>query len=705
MVRKRKKANLYSFGGGFKEGLGDLKFNTTDLGKSLGEGLVGGLGTAAGGLVGGLIGGGYESGAGNALNTIGDIGGMIPGPWGAAIGAGAKVLGGVVNAAFGTKVDQAKLNAANQGTNYLNTFTSTATSFDDVKGPDAVANVGQVYKGGLFSKGKARRKNEELRRQRSQAESFAFRSVDNIAKTQTDNMQGSFFAFGGPFDYMPVMGAIDYEIAQRRLALKEAETKKSLGGPLHSNGVDWTNGLILVDQGGTHEENPNEGVQMGVAPDGIPNLVEEGEVIWNDYVFSNRVKVPEDVKKKYKLRGSDDMTFADAARKVQKPSAERPNDLIEMRSLEDIMAKLMMEQEKVRNKKSSPQGKKYSHGGMMGLLFNGNDNGPQFLVNSDNDYLNWLNEGSPTAPVLPKLTPMQQIAKDKTAQRTDGAIVTVDSSGLGFNLIRPKSTIIEVDDRKGGTSGRHNPLTALRYAPAIGAGIGVFSDLMGWTNKPDYSNADMILDASKDIRDISYKPIGDYLTYRPLDRLFYSNILGAQAGATRRNILNTSGGNRGTAMAGLLAADYNAQNQLGNLFRQAEEYNLAQREKAATFNRATNMFNSEADLKAQIANAKNKEVKIDAAKAAASLRQAADAQSSAARNANLTNFFDSLGNIGIDAYNREDRDRLIDAGVFGTLSQRPLGWSDKRWEDYQKAVSGKGYRNGGKLRRKKGLTV
>ena len=649
MVRKRKKANLYSLGGGFKEGLGDLKFNTTDLGKSLGEGSVSGLGSAVGGIVGGLIGGGYESGAGNVLNTIGDIGGMIPGPWGAAIGAGAKVLGGVVNAAFGTKVDQAKLNAANQGTDYLNTCTSTAPSFDDVKGPNAVANVGQVYKGGWFSKGKAGRKNEELERQRSQAESLAFRGVDNnidnISKTQTDNLERSFFAFGGPFDYMPVMGAIDYEIAQRRLAQKDLELKKALGGPLHSNGVDWTNGLILVDQGGTHEENPNEGVQMGVAPDGTPNLVEEGEVIWNDYVFSNRVKVPEDVKKKYKLRGSDDMTFADAARKAQKPSAERPNDSIEMRSLEDIMAKLMMEQEKVRNKKSSLQGKKYSHGGMMGLLFNGDDNGPQFLVNSGSDYLSWLNAGSPTTPVSPKLTPMQQIAKDKTAQRTDGAIVTVDNSGLGFNLTRPKSTI-GFDDEKGGTSGKYNPLTALRYAPVVGAGLGVFSDLMGWTNKPDYSNADMILEYAKGLRDVEYKPIGDYLTYRPLDRLFYSNILSAQAGATRRNILNTSGGNRGTAMAGLLAADYNAQRQLGNLFREAEEYNLAQREKVATFNRATNTFNSEADLKAQIANAKNREVKVDAAKAAASLRQAADAQSSAARNANLTNLFESLGNIG-----------------------------------------------------------
>ena len=695
MVRKRKKANLYNFGGGFKEGLGDLKFNITDLGKSLGKGLVGGLGSAAGNLVGGLIGGGYESSVGNVFNTIGDIGGMVPGPWGVALGAGSKVLGGIANAAFGTKVDQAKLNAATQGTNYLRSFTSTATSFDDIKGPQALAGIGDVYKGGWFTGGSARKKNEALRRERTDALSWAGRSVDNnidnLVNNQINDALANFSAFGGPLDlYDNGMGAIDYEIAQRRLALKEAEVKKSLGGPLHTNGLDWTNGLTLVDQGGTHEENPNGGVQMGVASDGKPNLVEEGEVIWNDYVFSNRIKVPEDVKKKYKLRGSDDMTFADAARKAQKPSAERPNDLIEMNSLEDIMDKLMTEQEKIRSRRNK-KGNKFAGGGPFGNISFTPPSRP----------INWGN------PV-------------ERAKAIGGLPVKLNTDFTGLlpkqrysweellptpTLEIPDTDLREAKSSNTGSSSRRNPLTALRYAPAIGAGLGVFSDLMGWTNKPDYSNADMILGYANSIGDISYKPLGDYITYRPFDRLFYSNILGSQAGATRRNILNTSGGNRGTAMAGLLAADYNAQNQLGNLFRQSEEYNLAQRHKVADFNRATNMFNSEADLKAQIANAKNREVKIEAAKAAANLRQAADAQASAARSANLTNFFDSLGNIGIDAYNREDRDRLIDAGVFGTLSQRPLGWSDKRWEDYQKAVSGKGYRNGGKLRRKKGLTV
>ena len=65
----------------------------------------------------------------------------------------------------------------------------------------------------------------------------------------------------------------------------------ALGGDMQANGADFTDGLAHVDAGNTHEENPNGGVPMGVAPDGQPNLVEEGETIWNDYVFSNRIKL------------------------------------------------------------------------------------------------------------------------------------------------------------------------------------------------------------------------------------------------------------------------------------------------------------------------------------------------------------------------------------------------------------------------------
>ncbi len=668
---------------GFTQGLGDIKFNGAGLGEALGQN-IGAVSTAVGGLAGGLIGDGYSSQEGNILNTVGDIGGMIPGPWGAAIGGGAKLVGGLVNRAFGTKVNQEALDAANHGTNYLSSFVSNASSFDDVKGPQTVAAVSDAYKGGWFSKGKARRKNAELRRQRLIAQDWADRSVenniDNLVDDQMDNLLASYAAFGGPLEFglMPIGGAIDYELAQRRLAQKdlEIEAKKAFGGPLHTHGADWTNGVTIIDNGGSHESNPFEGVPMGIAPDGQPNLVEEGEVIFNDYVFSNRLRVPKAVREKYKLRGQKEMTFADAAKKAQKESEERPNDPISQRGLEDIMYRLMTEQEAIRK---SRQQRKYSEGGKihiapskkgtftaaaskhgMGVqefaskvLANPEDYSPAMgkKANFARNASKWKhakggylfpNGGWKPIPMdslsfskidIPEIKPLpiQKITMSKEDTDLINKGITTEQS---YTPTRVKTS----------------PLSALRFVPAIGGAIGVFSDLMGWTNKPDYSNADLVLNTANDIRDVSFNPIGDYLKYNPLDRLFYANQLGAQAGATRRSIMDTSGGNRGTAMAGLLAADYNAQNQLGNLYRQAEEYNANQRERVATFNRGTNMFNAENFLKAAMASGDNAKARVSAAAQAAAMREAVDARIGAAKSANLTNLFDSLGDIGREAF-------------------------------------------------------
>ena len=58
-------------------------------------------------------------------------------------------------------------------------------------------------------------------------------------------------------------------------------------------GMDFTNGVRFIEEGGSHEQNPLGGVPQGVAMDGLFNLVEEGEVIYDDYVFSKRLNVPD----------------------------------------------------------------------------------------------------------------------------------------------------------------------------------------------------------------------------------------------------------------------------------------------------------------------------------------------------------------------------------------------------------------------------
>ena len=195
--------------------------------------------------------------------------------------------------------------------------------------------------------------------------------------------------------------------------------------------------------------------------------------------------------------------------------------------------------------------------------------------------------------------------------------------------------------------------TDLRYAPVIGAAIGLGQNLF---SRPDYTSADAILEAANQAGNytpIGYTPIGNYLQYKPFDRNFYLNKLNAQAGATRRAIMNTTSPSRNAA---LLAVDYNAQGRLGDLARQAEEYNLTQRQAVETFNRGTNQANAEMGLKAAMANQeaalKARSSRLSGVAQAMAVRDAVDARRGASMSANLTNFFNSLGDIGREAYSR-----------------------------------------------------
>ena len=370
-----------------------------------------------------------------------------------------------------------------------------------------------------------------------------------------------------------------------------------------TNGGVFSDGVTVVGEGGSHEENPLTGVPMGVAPDGQPNLVEEGEVIFNDYVFSNRLHPSEELLKSVNLPSKyKDNTFASIAEKINKEPKERPYDPIARRGLLANMSKLMQAQEEVKAiKEAKTEGRQFAYGG-------------------DTDWDPTLLDDSPFT--------------------WEDYVAAQGGTDTEPNDAQPSST------RKG------IGLDALRYAPALGAGVGVISDLFGWTNKPDYSNADMIVDAVSGLPTIEAEPIGNYLSYNPFDRDFYINKLNQQSSATRRALQNTSGGNRLNAQAGILAADYNYGQSIGDLARQAEEYNLAQRERVESFNRGTNQYNSESALRAAGMNQQNREMKLRAIMQAAGMREEAGARSSAAKSANLTNFFDSLGDIGREEFSR-----------------------------------------------------
>lgn len=464
-------------------------------------------------------------------------------------------------------------------------------------------------------------------------------------------------------DYSPAM-------VKKANFARNAAKWHSFGGNLNTNGADFSNGQIIVGNGGTHEENPMEGVPMGMDAEGNPNLVEQGEVIFNDYVFSNRLFADGSLLESFNLPKSyDGYSFAAIAEKLGNESKERPNDPISKRGLLSSMSRLQQAQETVRQQNQVGQeGAQYAHGGRMGTLFDDLGQYPNYLLTINdssvpegtmfdpisNRYVftgyqdsdaKPLNFGSGITPSGEWLEEPKYMAR-AAAKR---AGYNVGSSLDDYN----KNPIKVPEKKKSAVSRLLSNLNAtdLRYAPVVGAAIGLGQNLF---SKPDYTSANTILEAANQAGNyipVGYTPIGNYLQYRPFDRNFYLNKLNAQAGATRRAIMNTTSPSRNAA---LLAADYNAQGRLGDLARQAEEYNLAQRQAVETFNRGTNQFNSEMGLKAAMANQeaalKARSSRLSGVAQAMAVRDAVDARRGASMSANLTNLFDSLGSIGKEEF-------------------------------------------------------
>lgn len=111
------------------------------------------------------------------------------------------------------------------------------------------------------------------------------------------------------------------------------------GGPMNYNngGMVNNNGLTEYNGGGTHEENPRGGIDVG------PNAqVEANETRWEDYIFSDRLKVPGSKSK---------ATFADMSKKIKDKYSQRKNDSFDKKAMEREMKALMAMQESERERR------------------------------------------------------------------------------------------------------------------------------------------------------------------------------------------------------------------------------------------------------------------------------------------------------------------------------------------------------------------
>lgn len=105
-------------------------------------------------------------------------------------------------------------------------------------------------------------------------------------------------------------------------------------------------GYQKVTTGGSHEENPYGGIQMGVDPEGVPNLLEEGEPVYNDFVYSDNIKADAEMLKKYNLpikyAGEP---YSDVVNHFMDEAEERPGDAISNNGLRVMLGRLAQAQE------------------------------------------------------------------------------------------------------------------------------------------------------------------------------------------------------------------------------------------------------------------------------------------------------------------------------------------------------------------------
>ena len=353
------------------------------------------------------------------------------------------------------------------------------------------------------------------------------------------------------------------------------------GGPLNTLSGDFDNGLIFINEGGTHEQSPFEGVQLGVDNEGVPNLVEEGEVIFGDYVFSNRlkptVKLLEDggFSDKY-----ENWTFAKMAEDLQKESAERPNDLVSMNGLNDMMTRLITMQEAVREKKKSNS---YSRGGKVNKFEDGTPALPKLY-----DY---YEEPVFTNDVIDINTPKVLNSNTKVPFMS-----YYDKKGNEIKPTDPKwSKYNKRFTKKYLGNNAFDWSTLGRYAPVVANTASMIANALEKPDALDYSHYDTAFDYAKNIPVATYDPVGGKVTPDLVDPRYLLNQHAAERAALRRAISeNAVTGSQ--AMMHLANADYNAQRNDADALLAFDRENWSRKLQAAQHNLGIDTTNLQAGL-------------------------------------------------------------------------------------------------------------
>lgn len=444
------------------------------------------------------------------------------------------------------------------------------------------------------------------------------------------------------------------------------------GGPLES-----PDGFTDINAGGTHEQNPRGGVPVGYGDNGLMNLLEEGEVIAKEpsyresrapeYVFNNNSYIDSTTKKKLGIKRIKNLTYAEALKEIRKEADERPNDPISRDTLNKKMEYLRKAQERDNAMRAMQQQQaqgvnKYEKGDEFYRLSSYKT--PQLEIPKVSYSSNIPNVWDRASLDAPSIEPPRYDLPIYAIDKVRGVDIPPINEGLNLSYMGPDKITVGGKKKRDFMPGDDNgsALAYLQYAPLLGGAISLASAL----RKPDYKYANQLLDAAKDsLHNVgSMRPLlyADYMQMRPTDRNYYSNKLAAQAGATRRSILNSMNANPYASGMHLLAADNNILSQQGDLLFKGDKENWERYKDVSRYRQDTNKVRSslvaDYDKMNLAAKTQNNASYLNAIAQGLAMKSAIDANRVNAINSGATTLLTDLGELGRQMADRNSLNSL-----------------------------------------------
>lgn len=364
----------------------------------------------------------------------------------------------------------------------------------------------------------------------------------------------------------------------------------AFGGWVNTHGGDYPTGFNEFNEGGSHERNINGGVPQGIDSNGVPNLVEEGETKWDDYIFSKRLKIPKGFSKAYDLGNVDKRSYADASKSLSKESKERPFDPISKRGRDAMLGRLQQAQEAQKYIDKADEA--------MNEIFDLNEISDLLYAEGGGIHIKPSKRGTFTAAAKKHGKGVQEFARQVLANKENYSSAMVKKANFARNASKWHDDGGWIEQKVPFTSTLGNDMPDLAQASKEALSYDrptVKRPKRDWSQlglfAPALTNTGLaISDAFSTPEEVSYgqMDLSPYMTrrrlpYEPIDREYMANKYRAQANATARNIINTSAGNPASARAALVAHNYNALNALGDMYIKSDEINRQRKKESIMF--------------------------------------------------------------------------------------------------------------------------